>query len=109
MDGTHIPIAAPRHLLHPQTFVSGRKTYHSINTQERAFKLTIKTSVGVDVLPLKDKLNFLLVDASGEGLLAMVTLKGYKISAMALKKLRNRQKSQILVKHRKNTPQLEVL
>ena len=33
VDGTHIAIAAPRHTTHPQAFVSGRKTYHSINTQ----------------------------------------------------------------------------
>ena len=46
----------------------------------------MKASIGVDGLPLKDKLNFLMVDASGEGLLAMVTLKGYKLSAMALKR-----------------------
>ena len=33
VDGTHIAISAPRHTTHPQAFVSGRKSYHSINTQ----------------------------------------------------------------------------
>ena len=37
VDATHIGMAAPRHTTHPQTFVSGRKSYHSINTQVRTW------------------------------------------------------------------------
>ena len=40
VDATHIGIAAPRKISgHPQAYVSGRKSYHTINTQVRVSKM----------------------------------------------------------------------